>query len=145
MNYIIVYWSRYGNGKKVVDYLADKLKDKTIETQIFKTDEIDPTKMPEADLYVFSTPTEAFNIQKNMRSFMKKLEGMDNKKYGIINTHGMDKNWLPKMEKLLSKKNMVKVAGVDFRVGKGAKSGDAIIGDWKAKIDDFCRKAIKFY
>jgi len=140
MNYVIVYWSRYGNGKKVVDYLADKLKDKTIETKIFKTDEVNPAKMPEADLYVFSAPTEAFNIQRNMRSFMKKLEGMDNKKYGIINTHAMDKNWLPKMEKLLSKKNMVKVAGVDFRVGKDTKSGDAIIGDWKTKIDDFAGK-----
>ncbi|MCK4365912.1 MAG: flavodoxin family protein, partial [Thermoplasmatales archaeon] len=123
MKYVIVYWSRYGNGKKVVDYLAGKLKEKSIETQILKTDEADPTALPEADLYVFSAPTEAFNIQKNMRKFMKELQGMEDKKYGIINTHRMNKNWLPKMEKLLTKKKMVKMAGVDFQVGKDAQTG----------------------
>ena len=140
MNYVIVYWSRYGNGKRIVEYLADKLKEKTIETKIFKTDEVDPTKMPEADLYVFSAPTEAFNIQKNMKKFMKKLEGMEDKKYGIINTHAMNKDSLQKMENLLSKKKMVKIVGVDFRVGKGVKTGDGLMGDWKTKIDDFAGK-----
>ena len=53
---------------------------------------------------------------------MKNLEGMEEKKYGIINTHGMKKNRLNKMEKLLSNKKMVKIAEVDFQVGKDAKS-----------------------
>jgi len=112
MKYAIIYWSRYGNGKKIVDYLAEKLKEKGGEVQIFKTSDANPAAMPEADLYVFSTPTEVFNIQKNMRNFMKKLEGMEGKRYGIINTHAMKRNWLHKMEKLLSKKKMVKVAGI---------------------------------
>ena len=43
MKSVIVYWSRYGNGKKLVEYLDDKLKEKKIETQIFKTDEANPT------------------------------------------------------------------------------------------------------
>jgi len=140
MNYVIVYWSRYGNGKKVVDYLADNLKKQKVETQVFKTDEVDPSKMPEADVYIFSAPAEAFSVQRNMKSFMKKLQGMDDKKYGIINTHGMDRNWLGKMEKLLNKKNMKMVAGVDFKVGKNANTGDAIIGDWKSKVDEFSTK-----
>jgi len=96
--------------------------------------------MPEADLYIFSAAAEAFNLQSNMRTFMKNLEGMSGKKYGIINTHGMDKHRLHKMEKLLSKKNMVKVADVDFKVGKDIKSGNAFIGDWEAKIDEFAEK-----
>lgn len=140
MNYVIVYWSRYGNGKKVVETLAGKLKDKSKNVQVFKTDEADPKAMPEADLYVFSAPAEAFNIQRNMRSFMKKLEGMNGKKYGIINTHGMDRSWLAKMEKLLSKKNMVKVAGVDFKVGKEANTGNALMDGWETKLDEFVKK-----
>ena len=140
MNYVIVYWSRYGNGKRIVDYLAGKLKDKKIETQIFKTDEADPTAMPDSDLYIFSAPTEAFNVQRNMRTFMKKLEGMDGKKYGIINTHGMNRNLLPKMEKMLSKKNMVKVAGLDFQVGKEANTGKGLMDGWEAKVDEFAEK-----
>jgi len=140
MNYVIVYWSRYGNGKKVVDALAGKLKEKSIETQIFKTDETDPSSLPQADFYVFSAPTEAFNIQKNMRKFMKKLQGMEDKKYGLINTHSMDKNWLGKMDKLLSKKNMTKVAEVEFLVGKDAKSGDALEEGWETKLNKFAEK-----
>jgi flavodoxin len=140
MNYVIVYWSRYGNGKKIVDYLSEKLNEKEVKTQILKTDEADPTSMPKADLYIFSAPTEAFNIQNNMKNFMKKLEGMEEKRYGIINTHGMKKNRLPKMEKLLSKKNMVKVAEVDFQVGTDAKSGNGLMNGWEADLDEFVGK-----
>jgi menaquinone-dependent protoporphyrinogen IX oxidase len=87
MKYVIVYWSRYGHGKKLVTYLAEKLNDKKIETKIFRTEEVNPTSMPEADLYVFSAPAEAFSLQRSFKGFLKSLEGMDNKKYGIINTH----------------------------------------------------------
>ncbi|KYK22159.1 hypothetical protein AYK21_04155 [Thermoplasmatales archaeon SG8-52-2] len=139
MNYVIVYWSRYGNGKKVVENLTTKLSKKG-ETKIFTTDEANPSSMPEADLYVFSAPTEAFNLQKNMRKFMKKLKGMDGKKYGIINTHGMDRSWLGKMEKLLSKKNMEKVAEVDFKVGKDANTGNGLLDGWETKVDEFAGK-----
>ena len=140
MNYVIVYWSRYGNGKKVVDYLGNKLNEKKGKTQIFKTDEADPTNMPKADLYIFSAATEAFNIQKNMRTFMKDLKDMENKRYAIINTHAMEKNRLYKMEKLLSKKNMVKVAEVDFKVGKDANTGSGLMNGWEVKLDEFAWK-----
>jgi flavodoxin len=137
MKYVIVYWSRYGHNKKIAERLAKKLEG---ETRVLTTDEADPGALPEADLYVFSAAAEAFNLQSNMRSFMKKLEGMNGKKYGIINTHGMDKNRLYKMEKLLSKKNMVKVADVDFKVGKDIKSGNALFEGWEAKLDEFAGK-----
>jgi flavodoxin len=136
MNFVIVYWSRYGNGKKVVENLTTKISSKG-ETKIFTTDEANPTSMPEADMYIFSAPTEAFNVQKNMRKFMKKLSGMDGKKYGIINTHAMDRNLLGKMEKLLSKKNMEKVAEVDFKVGKDANTGNGLMEGWETKVDKF--------
>lgn len=140
MKYAIVYWSRYGNGKKIVEYLEEKLDDKNEEAEVFKTDEVDPAAMPEADVYIFSSPTEVFNVQRNMRKLMKKIEGMEEKKYAIINTHASDKNWLPKMEKLLSKKNMVKLAGVDFKVGKDANTGNGLMDGWQEKIDDFVEK-----
>ena len=140
MKYVIVYWSRYGHGKKIVDRVAGNLKKKKAEVKVFKTDEADPTSMPEADTYIFSAPAEAFNVQRNMRSFMKNLNGMDDKKYGIVNTHGMNRSWLGKMEKLLNKKNMKMVAGVDIQIGKDAKSGNAFIGDWETKVDEFSKK-----
>jgi len=140
MRYVVIYWSRYGNGKKLVDYLAEKLKKKKSEVQIFKTDEADPSNIPDADVYVFSAPTEAFNIQKNMKKFMKKLTGLEEKKYGIINTHSMKKSCLHKMEKLLSVQKMVKVAEVDVLVGDGSRTGDGLKENWKEKLDEFMDK-----
>ena len=140
MKYVIVYWSRYGNGKKIVDYLEGKLKAKPSEVKVLKTVDADPTSLPEADVYVFSAPAEAFSLQRYMRSFMKKLQGMDGKKYGIINTHGMNRNWLGKMEKLLNKKDMEMVASVDFKVGKEANTGNGLMDGWEGKVDDFVEK-----
>jgi flavodoxin len=140
MKYTIVYWSRYGHNKKIVNYLEEKLKEKKSETQILTTDEADPKSLPEADFYIFSAAAEAFNLQRNMKTFMKNLEGVNGKKYGIINTHAMDKDRLYKMEKLLSKKNMIKVADVDFKVGKDIKSGNALPDGWNSKIDEFIEK-----
>jgi flavodoxin len=137
MKYTIVYWSRYGHNKKIVHYLSEKLKEKKAETQILTTDEADPNALPDADTYIFSAAAEAFNLQRNMKIFMKNLEGLNGKKYGIINTHAMDKNRLSKMEKLLSKKNMIKVASVDFKVGKDIKSGNALTEGWEKKLDEF--------
>jgi len=124
MKYAIVYWSRYGNGKKIVDHLAEKLKENKAEIQILRTDDGDSTSLPESDVYIFSSPTEAFNIQKNMRTFMKNLEGMR----------------LNKMEKLLSNKKMVKIAEVDFQVGKDANTGNGLMEGWKVKLDEFAGK-----
>jgi flavodoxin len=137
MKYTVIYWSRYGNGKKIVDYLESKLKATKADVTILETSNADPTSLPDSDIYLFSAPTEAFNLQKNMRSFMKKLENMDGKKYGIINTHAMNRNWLRKMEKLLNKKNMQKIASVDFRVGKDANTGNGLMAGWQSKADDF--------
>jgi flavodoxin len=139
MKYVIVYWSRYGNGKKIVNYLAEKLKKKG-ETQILKTDEANPNAMPKADLYIFSAATEAFNIQKNMKKLMKNLNGMEEKKYGIINTHAMKKSRLQKMEKLLNDKKMIKVAEVDFRIGDGSQTGNGLMEGWEIKLDDFAKE-----
>ena len=72
---------------------------------------------------------------------MKKLKNMDGKKYGIINTYGMKKDRLDKMEKLLSKKKMVKVAGVAFHVeGDGVQTGNGLMTGWETTLDEFAKK-----
>lgn len=140
MKYVLVYWSRYGHNKKLVHSLAELLKKKGGETQIFTTDEAHPTSLPNADVYVFSAAAEKFNLQQNMRAFLKNISGLDGKQYGIMNTHAMNKNRLGKMETLLSKKNMIKIAEVDFQVGKNLSSGNAFIEDWEMKLCEFAKK-----
>ncbi len=140
MKYVIIYWTRYGNNKKAVDYLAGKLGVKG-EVQVFKTDEADPAALPEADFYVFSAAAEAFRVQANMRKFMKNLQNMNGRKYGIINTHSLkNKNWLKAMEKLLNKKKMVKVAGTDFAMGPECEKGEGLQEGWEQKLDNFAGK-----
>ncbi len=140
MKYVIIYWSRYGNGEKIVNYIAKKFNGKKADTKILKTNEADPKAMPNADLYVFSAPTEAFSIQRDMKTFMKGLEGMQDKKYAIINTHAMKKSALSKMEKILHKKKMIKIADIDFKIGDGVKEGNGLPQGWQEKIDAFIAK-----
>ena len=142
MRFVIVYWTRHGNNKRIVDYLEDKLKIRG-EVQVFLTEEADPTALPSADLYIFSAATEAFRIQKNMRKFMKKIKGLDGKKYGIINTHAMEnKNWLDSMEKLLGKRNLIKVAETDFRMEGKVEGGQGLQKGWETKLDAFINKLV---
>jgi len=136
----MVYWSRFGNNKKLVDSLALLLNDKGSETQIFTTDEVDPTAMPTADVYIFSAASESFNLQQNMRTFLKELSGMDGKKYGIMNTHWSPKNRLEKMEKLLSQHNMKKIAEADFRVDKDGHGEFRLLDKWEVKLGKFAEK-----
>ena len=143
MESVIIYWSRYGNGKKAVDYLADKMNKKDVKIKVYRTEEANPAAMPDVDIYIFSAPTEAFSIQRNMKIFMKKLNGMEEKKYGIMNTHAMKGNMLKKMEKILAKKNMIKVAEVEIKVGKEAEKGNALMDGWQKKIDEFAYTLVK--
>jgi hypothetical protein len=52
----------------------------------------------------------------------------------------MEKSRLNKMDKLLSKKKMVKVADVDFQVGKNANTGNGLKDGWETKLDQFTTK-----
>ena len=141
MKYVIVYFSRYGNGKKLVEHLSGKLKEKKGAVQVFTPTEANPTAMPEANVYVFSAAAEQFSLQRDMKSFMKNLSRMDGKKYGIMNTHGLKKDRLDKMEKILSKKNMVKLAGLEFRVqGDGVGTGNGLPSGWETVVEEFAGK-----
>ena len=141
MKYVIVYWSRYGNGKKVVEQLSKILEEKGNETTILTTDQANPTSMPECDRYVFSAPTEMMNVQKNMRKFIKKLHGVNNCRYGIINTHETKGiNRLKKMEKMLSKKEMKMIAGMNFKIGKGVKQAEGLPEGWEKEVVRFAEK-----
>ena len=64
----------------------------------------------------------------------------EKKKYGIINTHAMKKDRLHKMEALLSKKEMEKIADIEFQVRDGSQSGNGLKDGWEVKLDEFVAK-----
>jgi len=137
MNYLIVYYSHFGNGKKIVERLASKLKG---EVKVMTLAEVNPKSIPSADLYVFSAPAEAFSLHRGMKRFLKDFPAMVGKKYGIINTHGAKKNRLPKMEELLTKKGMQKAAELEFRIAGDYKTGNALPAGWEARVDEMAGK-----
>jgi flavodoxin len=137
MNCVIVYYSHFGNGKRIVERVASKLKG---EVKVMTLAEADPKCMPIADAYVFSAPAEAFSLHRGMKRFLKGLPAMEGKRYGIINTHAMKKGRLPKMEELLSKKGMVKAAELEFKIAGDAQSGNGLPEGWEAKADEFAGK-----
>lgn len=137
----MVYWSRYGHNAKIVNYLKEQLTNKEHSAKVFKADETDASLLPEADVYIFSAAAEAFRLQKHMRKFLKDFTGFEGKKYGIINTHAMKrKNWLKSMDNPLSKKNMQKVAEIDFHIGEGQQTGEGLSEGWQGKLDEFIEK-----
>ena len=44
------------------------------------------------------------------------------------------------MEKILSKKKMVKIAEVDFQIGEGQNKGEGLMTGWDEKLERFIEK-----
>lgn len=83
-------------------------------------------------------------MHQEMRILMKELKGTQGKGYGIINTHSLKRNWLKKMDKLLKKMEMIKVAEVDFRVGDGTEEGKGLEDGWETKLERFTHSLSSF-
>lgn len=138
MKYVIVYWSRFGNNRKIAVHLETLLKPKGEVITLVAADSV---KLPQADVYVFSAAAERFSIQEDMKKLMSGLRGMDGKKYVLINTHALGfKNWLGRMNKLLSKSGLTKLAETDFRVGEGTKEGNGLPQGWEKKLEEFANR-----
>jgi flavodoxin len=137
MNYAIIYWSRYGNNRTIAEHLAKALGKKGGVT-VMTADKADPNSLPLADVYIFSAAAEKFSIQADMKKLMKNLRNMEGRKYAIINTHALGfKNWLGRMDKLLSKSGMAKAAEIDFRMGDGTDKGSGLPEGWEKRLDEF--------
>jgi len=135
MKVVIVYSSRYGNGKKCVDCVDARLKAKGHSVQVQNAPESDPAQIPPADLYVFSGAAEAFGLARPIKQYLLGLPELSGRKYALINTHSMKKaRGLPRMEKILTGKKMVKVGEIDFQVGDGTDKGNGLPAGYEARL-----------
>jgi flavodoxin len=137
MKYAIVYWSRFGNNKRLVDTLEPMLA-KNGSVTVIKAGTPEAAKLPDADVYIFSAAAEKFSIQSDMKKLMKNLRGMEGKKYAIINTHALKfKNWLGRMDKLLKNSGMKKVAEAAFLMGPDTDKGKGLGAGWEKQLEEF--------
>jgi len=140
MKVYIAYESKYGNGKKCVEYLTEAITKKGHSVETSSIREINPDSIPSADLYIFSSPTHIGRPPRKMKKFLNNLEiSQEEAKYTTIVTH-MD----PKakthqiINNLLQPKGMTKVSdGVRIKVN-GMKG--PLEEGYEKKLDAFANE-----
>jgi flavodoxin len=113
MNICICYESKYGNGKRCMEYLRDVLSKDGHEVALFSVREQDPSSLPEAEVYIFSAPTQIGNVAGKMKKFLKKAEfSNEGAKYALVTTclDPQKTKSITAMEDLLSSKGVTKAA-----------------------------------
>ena len=89
MNICIAYFSKFGNGKKCVDELSALLEEKGHSVTKVNVQETKPREVPQADLYIFSSPTRGGQPVGKVMGFIKKGAFPEKAGFGIMVT-GMD-------------------------------------------------------
>jgi multimeric flavodoxin WrbA len=143
MNICIAYESKYGNGKKCVEYLHKIINEKGHNSEVFSIRDIRPDSIPEADLYVFSSPTHIGQPARKMKKFLKKIViQQDGVKYALMATHlDPEASTLDKMDVFIEPKNMIKITnGLKIKV-KGMKG--PLEDGFEEKIETFATVLLK--
>lgn len=138
----IIYESRYGNGKKIVDELKAILEEKDQKVDLFSVTGIKPAELPLGDLYVFSTPTRKFMLPRNIGNFVKEFTPpSENTKYALMTTF-LDPRTiaLKKIEALMVKKGIKKAAD-NFKVKIFGLKGP--LEEYGAELSKFADELIK--
>ena len=138
----IMYESKFGNGEKMLNELARILKDKKQEVELFRFTETSPGSLPDADLYLFHSPTRQFMLPLGVRAFVKRFKPPDGVKGYALSTTYMDPRTiaLKKMDSLLQKKGMVKVTD-DLKIEAMGLQGP--LREYINDIEDFAERLIK--
>ncbi len=139
----ILYASWFGNGKKVVEELAEILLKKNQEVRLFSIMEKSTGIIPDADLYIFSSPTRKFSLPANVKDFISAFTPPKSQTYYALVTTYMDPRTigLKKMESVLSSKGMLKAAG-DFKVKSLGLKGPLEAG-YNEKLMAFAEEIVK--
>ncbi len=134
----IIYDSKYGNNKKIAKYVGNSFENNNVK--VFFVKDTDPDYIRDADLYIFSTPTQVGKATKKMRKFVKNLnvDGR-NVKYGLITTYSKEKtDSLAELEMKLKSKGFEK-ATENLKLKVDGKKGNLEDG-YEKKIDKFLER-----
>jgi flavodoxin len=139
----IIYESHFGNGKKIVDELSKILKSKKQDVKLFSVNNTSPEKLPEADLYIFSSPTRKFALPPEISNFLDNFNPpTKNIKYALMTTY-LDPRTiaLKKMAEKLDSKEIKKAAN-DFKVRVACIKGP-VKEDYTDRLAIFAEELIK--
>ena len=110
MKICIAYESKFGNGKKCMEYLQGVLSKDGHDVDLLSARDADPT-LPSAELYIFSAPTQVGNLAGKMKKFLKAVTIPErDARYALITTclNPPKSKSLKTMERLLEAKGVTK-------------------------------------
>lgn len=81
-----VHASKYGNGATVAAEFAKDAEATGAEVTVHHIEDVEPTRLPEADLYLFSSPGRMGKPIRGMRRFLKDLALPAGTRYGLLTT-----------------------------------------------------------
>ena len=144
--------SKYGNGAMVAEEFKKQMTAKGVAVNIHHIRDVRPKEMPQADLYLFSSPGRMGKPIGGMRRFLKKIQLPSGTKYAILTTEAApqpDKKtgrmpteeerarWQrirPIMNQILQEKGLAKVAEGKIQV-TGIKG--PLEEGWQKKVEAF--------
>lgn len=154
MKVVIAYESKYGNGRKCVELLRELIESKGHEAGSYPMNSVKPSDLPQADLYVFSSPTHVGKPPRAVRGYLKKFQPpREGSKYALMATflrtedkkeeETKEPEKLQKtisiMDEILGQKGMRKVAEQPIFV-RGMKG--PLEDGYEAKIEDFADRIL---
>ena len=128
MNIAYYHASKFGNGAKVAAEFAKVMAQRGVSVSVQHIRDASPRHLPEADLYVFSSPGRLGKPKGNARHFLRKVSLEPGTRYAILTTQGAPRpnkktgklptqeeqdRWervIPIMNELLEAKGLTKVA-----------------------------------
>jgi len=144
--------SVYGNGAMVAEEFKKQMVAKSITVEVHHIEDMKPTELAPADLYVFSSPGRFGKPIKEMRRFLTDLNLPAGTKYAVLATEPAPKpdkktgkmpteeeldaiqHVISIMNELLKEKGLVKVA--ETRVFVTGLKGPLEAG-WQKKVESF--------
>lgn len=152
MRITYVHASKFGNGALVAEEFKQHLAAKGVAVDVHHVREVDPRALPEADLYLFSSPGRMGRPIGSMRRLLKKARLGEGARYALLTTEGAPKpdketgqmpteeetaRWekvRPSMNAILQGRGFVEVA--EERVYVTGMKGPLEEG-WQRKVDEF--------
>jgi flavodoxin len=88
MNIEVYHGSKFGNGARVAEELKRIIESKGHKVNVHHVRDSKPKEMPQADLYVFSSPGRIGKPIGSAKKFLKKLQLPAGTRYAILTTEG---------------------------------------------------------
>jgi flavodoxin len=111
MKAVVIYDTKHGNTEKVAKGIA-----KIIGADTLKVGDADPEKLKKYDIFVFGSPTHAWNMTAGMKQLFKRLSGED---FGGKKAAAFDTKFKGRFAGGAAKKIEKKLRKLGFTIGMG--------------------------